>query len=288
MAIISKKYAHLNTSDSGSLHKKLDATEAYVTGSLYAGQDATLAAKLMVTGEITGSSNLYLDGAAKLHGAVQMDSTLAVSDKASFGDTTVLEAALVSFGGMAVDIAVEGNVAAGGMLAVLGDAMIEGKLSVGADADIQGLTTHSGSVIPFSDLDYDLGEPAKRWDNIYVGSMQALTVSAEVLSASVDADLNGTLHVAGVSTLAEITGSAGAKFTAGDLKVEAGEVSASSDLKAGGNLVVALDADLNGALDVALASDLHGAVTAHTTFNAKGAADLDLSLIHISEPTRQP
>ena len=198
---ITKRYAHINHAQ-GEAQNKLDAELAHITGSLYVGQDATLAAKLMVTGEITGSSNLYLNGAAHMVGAVQMDSTLAVADIARFGDTAAVEALATASGISDVDLAVSGSAVVGGTFAVVGEANVIGGLNVDNGAQIQGLTTHSGSVIPFSDLDYDLGEPAKRWDNLYVGSMQALTVSAEVLSASVDADLNGTLHVAGVSTLA--------------------------------------------------------------------------------------
>ena len=237
MAIITKRYAHLNQADSGSLHRKLDATEAYITGSL------TAASTLDVAGAAEFQSTVHVQG------AVALDSSLEVTGSAILGST----------------LEVQGN------------------------ADMR-------DVLPNADLSYDLGSAAKRWNEAFVGSLSALTVSAEVLSASVDADLNGTLHVEGqadfagavnivgaldvdgASTLAALTGSAGAVFSAGDILVQAGKVSASSDLQAGGELKVAGNSDLNGSLDVALASDLHGAVTAYSTLNVQGAADLDSTL----------
>lgn len=225
MAIISKRYAHLNQADSGSLHRKLDATEAYITGSL------------------TAASTLDVAGAAEFQAAVH----------------------------------VQGAVALDSSLEVTGSAILGSTLEVQAGADMR-------DVLPNADLSYDLGSAAKRWNEAFVGSLSALTVSAEVLSASVDADLNGTLHVEGASTfvgavsVAQLTGSAGAVFSAGDILVQAGKVSASSDLQAGGALAVAGNADLNGQLDVALASDLHGAVVAYSTLNVQGDADLDAKL----------
>lgn len=270
---ITKRYAHINHAQ-GDAQNKLDAELAYITGSLYVGQDATLAAKLMVTGEITGSSNLYLNGAAHMVGAVQMDSTLAVTDKASFGDTTALEAILTAgFGGgpVVVDIAVEGIVAVGGILAVMDDAHVMGSGSIGGDLSVdKELAVHGTSTlkdtVPEEANHFDLGKSNNKWRGIYVQSGSFEHLEAQYLDVSVTA------------SVAQLTGSAGAKFTAGDLKVEAGQVSASGDFNAGGELHLAGLADINGALDVALMSDLRGAVVAHSTFNAKGNADLDSAL----------
>ena len=270
---ITKRYAHINHAQ-GDAQNKLDAELAHITGSLYVGQDATLAATLMVTGEISGSSNLRISGSAHMVGAVQMDSTLAVTDKASFGDTTALEAILTAgFGGgpVVADIAVEGIVAIGDVLAVMGDAHVVGSGSISGDLEVDGtLQVHNTSrledTVPEAANSFDLGKSDNKWRAIYVQSGSFEHLEAQYLNVAVTA------------SVAQLTGSAGAKFTAGDLKVEAGEVSASMDLKAGGQLVVAGNADLNGTLDVALAADLHGAVIAYSTFNAQGAADLDSTL----------
>jgi hypothetical protein len=284
MAVI-KRYAHINQA-SNETQNKLDAAEAYITGSL------------QVQGEITGSSPVRLQSSLLVQGASQFD------DVAKFGNTAAAEAVIAGEGGLPnLDLVVSGSVVIGDMLTAISDitgmadldisgsATIGGLAQVQGNLEVQGEITGSGAVrfqntlevqgnadmrdvLPNADLTYDLGSAAKRWDNLFVGSMQALTVSAEVLSASVDADLNGTLHVEGASTfvgavsLAQLTGSAGALFTAGNLKVEAGEVSASSDLKAGGQLVVAGNADLNGQLDVA------GAAEFHSTLSASGNAQL--------------
>ena len=102
MAIISKKYAHLNSSDSGSLHKKLDATEAYITGSVTAASTlnvkgaSTLESTLAVTGQadfdskivvdldISGSANLKIAQESHLDGAVYAGALLDVAGDADF------------------------------------------------------------------------------------------------------------------------------------------------------------------------------------------------------------
>jgi len=121
-------------------------------------------------------------------------------------------------------------------------------------------------VLPQSDLAYDLGSASKRWAELHAGTAAFTNLEADYLDVAITA------------SVAQLTGSAGAVFSAGDILVQAGKVSASSDLQAGGALAVAGNADLNGTLDVALASDLHGAVTAYSTMNVQGAADLDSTL----------
>ena len=280
---VTKRYAHINQA-SNATQNKLDAESAYITGSL------------QVQGEITGSSPVLLQNSLLVQGASQFD------DVAKFGDTTAAIAAIpgavpnldLAVSGSAVvgdTFMVLGFVQAGADLEVAGEAHVDGNLEVvgeitgSAPALLQSTLKVDGQadmvdVLPQLDLTYDLGSAQKRWDNVFVGSMQALTVSAEVLSASVDADLNGTLHVEGASTfvgavsLAQLTGSAGALFTAGNLKVEAGEVSASSDLKTGGQLVVAGNADLNGQLDVAGAAEFHSTLSASGNTQLGGALAL--------------
>ena len=268
MAIIQKRYAHLNQADSGSLHRKLDATSAYITGSLEA------ASTLTVRGEAQFDDVAkFGDTTAAIAGLPQAipNIDLAVSGSAVVGDTFVV----LGFVQAGADLEVAGEAHVDGNLEVVGEITGSAAVLFQSTLEVQG-NADMRDVLPHANLTYDLGSAANRWDNLFVGSIQALTVSAEVLSASVDADLNGTLHVEGASTfvgavsLAQLTGSAGARFTGGSVKVEAGEVSASSDLKAGGQLVVAGAADLNGTLDVAGVADLHGNVTAHQELTVNG------------------
>lgn len=260
MAIIQKRYAHLNQADSGSLHRKLDATSAYITGSVEAASTLTV------------------------RGQAQFD------DVAKFGDTAAAEAVITGMGGLPnLDLVVSGTIAIGDQLLVFGDITggkqldLTGRALVGGKLEVQGEITGSApallqstlkvdgqadmvDVLPQVDLTYDLGSAAKRWAELHAGTAAFTNLEADYLDVAITA------------SVAQLTGSAGAVFTAGNLKVEAGEVSASSDLKAGGALVVAGNADLNGALDVALGSDLHGAVIAYSTLNVQGAADLDSTL----------
>jgi hypothetical protein len=243
MAIISKKFAHLNSSDSGSLHKKLDATEAYITGSLTAASTLSVAGqadfdnKIIVDLDITGSANLNIALESHLQGAVYAGDLLDVAGDADFAQAVRITGELT------------GSAAA----------LLSSTLKVDGQADMV-------DVLPQADLAYDLGSAAKRWAEIHAGTAAFANLEADYLDVAVTA------------SVAQLTGSAGAVFSAGDILVQAGKVSASSDLQAGGALAVAGNADLNGALDVALASDLHGAVTAYSTMNVQGAADLDSTL----------
>lgn len=123
---INKKYAHLNTADSGSLHKSLDAVTAYITGSLIAAG-----------------------------GAVISDQNIPVLSAEHLG------------------------------------------ITASVDAEMQ-------NVLPATDSTYDLGSEAKRWDNVFVNTLDvAHTVSAEVLSAS--SGITGSaLLVDGTGTLASV------------------------------------------------------------------------------------
>jgi hypothetical protein len=243
MAIISKKYAHLNTSDSGSLHKKLDATEAYITGSLTAASTLSVAGqadfddKIVVDLDITGSANLNIALESNLQGAVYAGGLLDVAGDADFAQAVRITGELT------------GSAAA----------LLSSTLKVDGQADMV-------DVLPQADLSYDLGSPALRWAELHAGTAAFTNLEVDYLDVAVTA------------SVAQLTGSAGAVFSAGDVLVQAGKVSASSDLQAGGALAVAGNADLNGALDVALAADLHGAVVAYSTLNVQGAADLDTTL----------
>ena len=255
MAIISKKYAHLNSSDSGSLHKKLDATEAYITGSL------------------TAASTLNVKGASTL------ESTLAVTGQADFDSKIVVDLDITGSANLSIaqESHLQGAVYAGDLLDVAGDAdfaqavRITGELTGSSPALLSSTLKVDGQadmvdVLPQSDLAYDLGSAAKRWAELHAGAASFTNLDVDYLDVAVTA------------SVAQLTGSAGAVFSAGDVLVQAGKVSASSDLQAGGQLTVAGDADLNAKLDVAGASDLHGAVTAYSTMNVQGAADLDSTL----------
>jgi len=243
MAIISKKYAHLNSSDSGSLHKKLDATEAYITGSLTAASTLLVSGqadfdnKIVVDLDITGSANLSIASESHLQGAVYAGNLLDVAGDADFAQAVRITGELT------------GSAAA----------LLSSTLKVDGQADMV-------DVLPQSDLAYDLGSASKRWAELHAGTAAFTNLEADYLDVAITA------------SVAQLTGSAGAVFSAGDILVQAGKVSASSDLQAGGALAVAGNADLNGTLDVALASDLHGAVTAYSTMNVQGAADLDSTL----------
>jgi hypothetical protein len=258
MAIIQKRYAHLNQADSGSLHRKLDATSAYITGSLEA------ASTLTVRGEAQfddlakfGDTTAAIAG---LPGAVP-NLDLAVSGSAVVGDTFMV----LGFVQAGADLEVAGEAHVDGNLEVVGEitgsapALLQSTLKVDGQADMV-------DVLPQLDLTYDLGSAALRWAELHAGTAAFTNLEADYLDVAVTA------------SVAQLTGSAGAVFSAGDILVQAGKVSASNDLQAGGALAVAGNADLNGSLDVALASDLHGAVVAYSTLNVQGAADLDGTL----------
>lgn len=258
MAIIQKRYAHLNQADSGSLHRKLDATSAYITGSLEA------ASTLTVRGEAQfddvakfGDTTAAIAG---LPGAVP-NLDLAVSGSAVVGDTFMV----LGFVQAGADLEVAGEAHVDGNLEVVGEitgsapALLQSTLKVDGQADMV-------DVLPQLDLTYDLGSAALRWAELHAGTAAFTNLEADYLDVAVTA------------SVAQLTGSAGAVFSAGDVLVQAGKVSASLNLEAGGQLVVAGNADLNGQLDVFGQSDLHGAVIAHGTMNVQGAADLDSTL----------
>jgi len=258
MAIIQKRYAHLNQADSGSLHRKLDATSAYITGSLEA------ASTLTVRGEAQfddlakfGDTTAAIAG---LPGAVP-NLDLAVSGSAVVGDTFMV----LGFVQAGADLEVAGEAHVDGNLEVVGEitgsapALLQSTLKVDGQADMV-------DVLPQLDLTYDLGSAALRWAELHAGTAAFTNLEADYLDVAVTA------------SVAQLTGSAGAVFSAGDVLVQAGKVSASLNLEAGGQLVVAGNADLNGQLDVFGQSDLHSAVIAHGTMNVQGAADLDSTL----------
>ena len=210
MAIIQKRYAHLNQADSGSLHRKLDATEAYITGSL------------VVKGAATLDSTLTVANLADLNGALEVAGEITGSSPVLFGST----------------------------------------LKVDGQADMV-------DVLPQVDLTYDLGSAALRWAELHAGTAAFTNLEADYLDVAVTA------------SVAQLTGSAGAVFSAGDVLVQAGKVSASLDLEAGGALTVAGNADLNGKLDVAAAAEFHSTVSASGnaqlggTLTVAGNADLN-------------
>lgn len=210
MAIIQKRYAHLNQADSGSLHRKLDATEAYVTGSL------------TVKGAATLDSTLTVANLTDLNGALEVAGQITGSAPVLFSST----------------------------------------LKVDGQADMV-------DVLPQVDLTYDLGSAALRWAELHAGTAAFTNLEADYLDVAVTA------------SVAQLTGSAGAVFSAGDVLVQAGQVSASTDLKAGGQLVVAGNADLNGQLDVAGAAEFHSTVSASGNAQLGGtltvAGDADLN-----------
>lgn len=261
MAIISKRYAHLNQADSGSLHRKLDATEAYITGSFTAASDAHIVGvsqhdAIAKFGDVatTLTDTAAVVGAPAL--TLQSMSSIIAEKAAIFG------AQVFALGGVTLN----------DTLMVAGGSELSGSVTMDNDLTVQGqLTVHSAAemhdVLPHGDLAYDLGSAAARWAEIHAG-----TAAFEHLEVDY-------LDVAVTASVAQLTGSAGAVFSAGDIIATLGKISASAgNLEAGGQLVVAGNADLNGQLDVALASDLHGAVTVYSTLNVQGAVDLDTTL----------
>ena len=233
MAIIQKRYAHLNQADSGSLHRKLDATEAYITGSLTAASTLSVAGqadfddKIVVDLDITGSANLNIALESNLQGAVYAGDLLDVAGDADFAQAVRITGELT------------GSAAA----------LLSSTLKVDGQADMV-------DVLPQADLSYDLGSPALRWAELHAGTAAFTNLEVDYLDVAVTA------------SVAQLTGSAGAVFSAGDILVQAGKVSASSDVEAGGALTVAGNADLNGQLDVAAAA------TFHSTVSASGNAEL--------------
>lgn len=145
MGLIHKKYAHLNTSDSGSLHKKLDATEAYVTGSLFVGEAATL------------------------------NSTLDVADMAKFGEATAVTALVnMSTGfGYVVDVAVEKDIVIGGSGSFMGDVSLQGVLAVNGSSSFAGVLKANDRGNPV-----DIGEELVPFNAIYANEIHAQTLSA--------------------------------------------------------------------------------------------------------------
>jgi hypothetical protein len=246
MAIIQKRYAHLNQADSGSLHRKLDATEAYITGSLTAASTLSVAGqadfddKIVVDLDITGSANLNIALESNLQGAVYAGDLLDVAGDADFAQAVRITGELT------------GSAAA----------LLSSTLKVDGQADMV-------DVLPQVDLTYDLGSPAKRWAELHAGTAAFTNLDVDYLDVAVTA------------SVAQLTGSAGAVFSAGDVLVQAGKVSASSDVEAGGALTVAGNADLNGQLDVAAAATFHSTVSASGdaqlggTLTVAGNADLN-------------
>ena len=194
--------------------------------------------------------------------------SLYVGDKASFGNTTALEAILTAgFGGgpVVADIAVEGLVAVGGVLAVMGAAQFEGSGSVGGDFEIDGtLAVHSTSTltdtVPEAANSFDLGKSNNKWRGIYVQSGSIARLEAQYLNVAVTA------------SVAQLTGSAGAEFLGGNVVVSMGKIETTvGDIIAlAGTVSASAALKTDGTLGVHGISTLHGAVIADSTLDVAG------------------
>ena len=105
MAVI-KRYAHINKAANES-QNKLDAAEAYITGSL------------------TAASTLHVFGSSQLDG------------QAKFGNATSILVLAGNAGLKNIDVAIENDEVVGGKL------MVSGNITAGGNADFSG-TLHAG------------------------------------------------------------------------------------------------------------------------------------------------
>lgn len=247
MTVVNKRYAHINHA-SGSAHNLLDAEAAYVTGSLYVGQAATLnntltvaneatfSDKAVVTLDITGSANLDIARQAHIVGDTQLDAKLFVgtatgdfnnflSDLVTHGDLAALPQSLFSG-----DTAVGGNFIASGSMMVLSNSAIMGDLNVKGVAEFKKAVTMLDTLtagnstlanVYAKDSRSDIGTDVLPFHAVYAQELHAQTLSASQhlysqgdLKVQDAATFQSSITVGGAANLndsLEVTGSATVK-----------------------------------------------------------------------------
>ena len=271
MAVI-KRYAHINQA-SNDTQNKLDAADAYITGSLHAGATDI-------------SSTLTVAGAS------QLNNTLGVAGKASLADALDVAFASDLHGAVKAYDTFEavGAATLGSTLDVTGAATLDSTLAVAHAATLSD-TLSVAKQASFSDkivvtLDISGSTNLDIAQQAHIGGIakldSALTVSGDSNMKNVAPNSHQTYDL-GVKSTAEWRGVYAKTGSFNNL--EASTVTAKDHLISEGDLTVANAADLNGSLDVAGTSDLHGDVHMYGnadidgTLNVDGQTDLQAKLV---------
>lgn len=297
MAIIPKKYAHLNAATSGSdgtVHKVLDAYSAYVTGSLTAKGaavlDSTLAVaaqanfanKVVVTQDISGSAGLHIAGVAQVIGASYFTGDMTALSTLAVDGNVEAHAALAVTGlatiGSTLDVA--GKIDGNGALDILGESDLRDVVRMGSNATVAGTLGVTGA----TSLSSTLGVTGAATLSSTLAVTGAATLNSTLhatgnvdFDAELDVDgavnFDSTLHVDGAVDFDSTLDVEGAIDGNSTLNIQ-GASTLQGAVRMNSTLLVDSNADVDGAFDVAGASALHGAVTMDSTLTVGSTANI--------------
>ena len=288
-----KIIAYVNT---GAQFSKAGIVVSYTddTGAA-ATQNVTFANKTlsMDSGLNVSAGNAYLAGAAQIHGAAKMDSTLDVTGAGRFRNALIVDGTFNMGGALNVagattmgstlavtgatnlnnTLAVAGAASMASSLAVTGASNLNNTLAVAGAASMNSTLAVAGAASMASSM--DVTGAARLRNTVQVDGAATMGSSLAVTGAS---NLNGVLAVAGASNLNNTLAVSGAASLNSTLAVsDAASLASSLAVTGAANLnntlAVAGAASLNSSLAVAGASVLTGAL------DVKAASHLENTLL---------
>ena len=238
--------------------------------NLYANNGGTNSARLLGTGEISGSGPLNIVGAATLESTLHVSG--AISTALGVSSSTGISASYAHVNNLGVNdggtksIRLNGDgtlVIAGGAadttcVSASGDINVVGKGFFENAVNISGAVNIGGNTAPTANGTLHLGSASKRWSTLFVTKLSA---SADA-NVGGNAFVEGTLNVTGaVTTAAGVTASAGLTSSYGFLNRLQINGGGTNNIKLKGTGEISGSGPLN----------VVGAVTFENTLNVTGA-----------------
>lgn len=238
--------------------------------NLYANNGGTNSARLLGTGEISGSGPLNIVGAATLESTLHVSG--AISTALGVSSSTGISASYAHLNNLAVNdggtksirlngdgtLVIAGSAADTTCVSASGDINVVGKGFFEDAVNISGAVNIGGNAAPTANGTLHLGSTSKRWGTLF----------ATKLSASADANIagnafvEGTLNVTGaVTTAAGVTASAGLTSSYGFLNRLQINGGGTNNIKLKGTGEISGSGPLN----------VVGAATLESTLNVTGA-----------------